>query len=573
MGCGIIKTKDCEESDNINQSELLPVVQVNQVSNLSNSNINNNKENSIIKNENENENKSEIINNSQNFQESNKILKSFKSSKISSNTNKSEEEKKKEINSYNENKNKPMSEPVSNIEIYENGNEKEDKEEKVEKEDNEEKEEKEEKENINIDNKIINKEINCLENRLEKLSKDIFKKRSNTIDIKEKIKSKNSMKVELSKVIQISNSSENFLGRNVLEFDLQASRYDKICPIWIQKDEEIEFIVQGKWKINKEIECDSRGIKLNKNRNDVQEGDDNNKNNFNDGALIGRVIKGEPFVIFDKLKYVSKISGPLILKMNLNSISNREQPEGTLKIKIYGARKIQNNEDLEDKIGWWKQLKVIEFNNKEHLPNYTIQNNEKSIIILLNKARHDSKLFASQYLDNFQRLTPSTKRIYEQLMTNKDQYIPFKINLSIIKLLKKFYYKFIDDNNTYSEEEWNSILKSEESLLKYLQDSFNSKKKLFLSILRYYEDNPFYLGLRILFRDNIRDNILSYNIEEISMLNLSYNLNGGKNVYYCIVVISNKNGNDNVNYDVDMNFEKFIEDENLNSKVKEILKQ
>jgi len=564
MGCGIIKTKDCEESDNINQSELLPVVQVNQGSNLSNSNISNNKENSIIKNENENDNKSEIINNPQNFQESNKILKSFKSSKISSNTNKSKDQNKKELNSNIENKKRPMSEPYSNIEINED-EEKEDKEEK------EEKKEKEEKENINIENKIINKEVNFVENGLEKLSKDMLKKRSNTTDMKEKFKSKNSMKVELSKVIQVSNISENFLGRNVLEFDIQASRYDKICPIWIQKEEEIEFIVQGKWKINKEIECDSRGIKYNKNRNDIQGGDDNN--HFNDGALIGRVIKGQPFVIFDKLKYVSEISGPLILKMNVNSISNRDQPEGSLKIKIYGAKKIQNNEELEDKIGWWKQLKVIEFNNKDHLPNYAIQNNEKSIIILLNKARHDSKLFASQYLDNFQRLTPSTKRIYEQLMTNKNQYIPFKINLSIIKLLKKFYYKFIDNNNTYNEEEWNSILKSEESLLKYLQDSFNSKKKLYLTILRYYEDNPFYLGLRILFRDNIRDNILSYNIEEISILNLSYNLNGGKNVYYCIVVISNKNGNDNVNYDINMNFEKFIEDENLNSNVKEILKQ
>ena len=571
MGCGLIKTKDCEESDNINQSELLPVVQVNQQSNLSSSNLNNNKENSIIKSENENENKNknknenenenEIINNPQNFQESNKILKSFKSSNISSNTNKSKDQKQKELNSNIENKRKSMSEPNSNIEINENESE------------NEEKEEKEEKENINSENKIINKDVNCVENGLEELSKDILKKRSNTADVKEKFKSKNSMKVELSKVIQVSNISENFLGRNVLEFDLQASRYDKICPIWIQKEEEIEFIVQGKWKINKEIECDSRGIKLNKNRNVILEGDDNNKNNFNDGALIGRIIKGQPFVIFDKLKYVSEISGPLILKMNINSISNREQPEGSLKIKIYGARKIQNNEDLEDKIGWWKQLKVIEFNNKEHLPNYSIQNNEKAIIILFNKVRHDSKLFASQYLDNFQRLTPSTKRIYEQLMTNKEQYIPFKINLSIIKLLRKFYYKFIDENNAYSEEEWNSILKSEESLLKYLQDSFNSKKKLYLTILRYYEDNPFYLGLRILFRDNIRNNILTYNIEEISMLNLSYNLNGGKNAYYCIVVISNKNGNDNVNYDIDMNFEKFIEDENLNSKVKEILKQ
>ena len=569
MGCGIIKTKDCEESDNINQSELLPVVKVNQESNLSNANLISNKENSIIKNENEsenenekdNENKSKIINNPQNFQESNKILKSFKSSKISSNTNKSEEQIRKEQNSNIENKNNPISEPYSKIEVNENGNVKE------------EKEDKEEKENINIDNKIIYKEENQIENGLENLSKDLFKKRSNTTDGKNRFKSKNSMKVELSKVIQISNIAENFLGRNVLEFDLQASRYDKICPIWIQKEEEIEFIVQGKWKINKDIECDSRGISLNKSRNDIQGGDDNDRYKFNDGALIGRIIKGEPFVIFDKLKYVSEISGPLILKMNLNYISNREQPQGNLKIKIIGARKIQNSEDLEDKIGWWKQLKVINFNNKEHLSNYTIQNSEKSIIILLNKARHDSKLFASQYLDNFQRLTPSTKRIYEQLMTNKDQFIPFKINLSIIKLLKKFYYKFLDENNAYTEEEWNSILKSEDSLLKYLQDSFNSKKKLYLSILRYYEDNPFYLGLRMLFRDDIRDNILSYTIEEISMLNLSYNLNGGKNAYYCIVVISNRNGNDNVNYDIDMNFEKFIEEENLISNVKEILKQ
>ena len=28
----------------------------------------------------------------------------------------------------------------------------------------------------------------------------------------------------------------------------------------IIKDEEVEFYVEGKWKINKEIECDSRGI-------------------------------------------------------------------------------------------------------------------------------------------------------------------------------------------------------------------------------------------------------------------------------------------------------------------------
>ena len=98
-------------------------------------------------------------------------------------------------------------------------------------------------------------------------------------------------------------------------------------------------------------------------------------------------------------------------------------------------------------------------------------------------------------------------------------------------------------------------------LQKYLEQSFNSKKKLYVSIIRYYEDNPLFLALRILFRDNIRNNMLSYNFEEISMINLSDDLNSDKTIYYCIIVLSNQNGNDKVNYELNNNIEQFIEDE------------
>ena len=56
--------------------------------------------------------------------------------------------------------------------------------------------------------------------------------------------------------------------------------------------------------------------------------------------------------------------------------------------------------------------------------------------------------------------------------------------------------------------------------------------------------------------------MLSYNFEEISIITLFNNLRkDGKKIYYCIVVLSNQNGNDKVYYDLNKNIEQFIEDE------------
>ena len=378
---------------------------------------------------------------------------------------------------------------------------------------------------------------------------------------------------KLPKVIQNSIISNGFIDKKYVEFELKANRYETIFPIWIQKEEEIEFTIIGKWKINSQLECDEKGIRFQSNEevNDLND----KRINFNNGALIGRVLKGEPFHIYNGLKYTSEISGPLILKMHLNSLWDKEKPEGFLKIKILGAHKIQNLNDLEEKIGWWKQLRIIEFNNKEHLSNYKLSNIENSLIILFNKLRHDSKLFTSQYLDNYQRLTPTTKKIYNQFISNIDQFIPFKINLSIIKLLHKFYDIFMKEDNKYNlkDENWIYIIRSENYLQKYLEESFNNKKKIFTTIVRYSEENAFYLGLRVLFRDNIRNNMLNYNFEELSIINLCNEQKTGKNIYYCIVVLSNQNGNDKIDYELNMNMEEFIENEKKFEKKSTIVKQ
>ena len=589
MGCGSVKTSEGSEKYDsyINQSGLLPVVKVNQRSKYEESNILPNSNINNISSLNKNE-----ISNSKINPESKKSQKTLKTQKILEPKNLESKKIENNIESKSEPCQNLFKEKIENL-----------------------KQEKEQENNNNIiiinnddnnnsinyvdyinndgdsnsikkinniktirdnDNNINNIDaINNSKNNYNEQEKNILEKeenkngnslkgKANTTDKIPHYKSKtilSSIQDEFPKDLQNSIISDSFLDKKYLEIDLQANIYEKIFPIWVSRDEEIEFIVQGKWKINKNLECDSKGIP---NNELIKEENNKNQNKYNDGALIGRVLNGQPFMIYNGLKYISEISGPLILKMNLNSVWSKEKPRGSLKLKIYGVRRIENAEDLEEKIGWWKQLRIINFINKEHLPNYNVSNFEKSIIVLFNKLRHDSKLFTSQYLDNYQRLTPTTKKIYEQFMTNKDQFIPLKINLSIIKLLQNFYNKFIDEKNKNKEEDWIYILKSENYLQKYLEQSFYSKKNLNISILRYYDDNPFYLGLRILFRDNIRNNILNYCYEEISMIILKDN-NDRKNVQYCIIVLSNKNGNDKINYEVDMNIEKYIENDKNNN--------
>ena len=553
MGCGTIKTNESKGilEGNISQSDLLPIVKVNKRSNIdkeeqkSISKINITNKKSIEQKESINSNSSELSNSNDKLTNKKDILQIEENKKNSFNNNKKSKDSSTSKNQKTEKtkqNQKKMYEMLSSVNMNSNYEE-------VSESNNN----KDDKVSDSINNKYENEEINANLNREEEGSENMLKKKAYTTGKIPRKTDQNISSIEdkVPKIIEKSQFANGLMETKFLEIELKANIYETIFPIWIQEEEEIEFIISGKWKINNEIECDCNGIKNN-----------NNSNQFNDGALIGRILKGQPFLIYNGLKYISDISGPLILKMNLNSLWKKEKPLGSLKLKIYGAHKVENADDLEEKIGWWKQLRIIGFNNKDELNDYQLSNTEKSIIILFNKLRHDSKLFTNQYLENYQRLTPTTKRIFEQFTSNKEQFIPFKINLSIIKLLQNFYIKFINKKNKIKEEDWIYILRSEDYLKKYLEESFNNKKKLFVSIIRYYEDNPFYLGLRILFRDNIRNNMLSYNFEEISIITLFNNLRkDGKKIYYCIVVLSNQNGNDKVYYDLNKNIEQFIEDE------------
>lgn len=371
------------------------------------------------------------------------------------------------------------------------------------------------------------------------------------------------------KIVKVDDIEKKFF-----EFEAKASRFDILYPIWLIKDEQVEFSVEGKWNVNDEIECDSKGVEnpdvgLFPER--INEYLENNEIKYNDGALVGRIIKGNNFLIYDGLKYTPEESGALLLKMNLNNLWSKNKPFGKLKIRIYGAYKIEDIDDLEKRNGWWNQLKMIEYLNEFELEYYEMNDTEKSLVILLNKLRHDSCAFAKQYLTNFEKMTNTTKQIYNQLISNNKQYIPLKVNLTMVKLLQTFYEKIFYKEET-PEEDWNYVLDSEKRLQEFLEESFCNKKKVHAAVVRYYDENIMHVCSRLLFRKEIRDNLLTYEYEEMSMITLYNNWNNMqseeekrkkniKNIYYCVCALSNQNGNDKINYDVDKSFAKFIKEE------------
>ena len=341
------------------------------------------------------------------------------------------------------------------------------------------------------------------------------------------------------------------------EVNVKASKNEIMYPLWIGKNKEVIFYINGKWKINNETECDCKGIKEIENKYEKYM---NNvvKNKFNKGALIGRVINGDYFEIYDGLRYISDKDGPLILRMNLNSLGIKEKPSGSLNLKIKGVVNINTISEMEDRIGWWKQLKIIELNNLKDIPNYKIPSIEKMIIIIFNKARYNSKLFSNQYLYSIKNLTPNSNKLYNQFQNNLKQNIPFKINVSIIKLLQNFFKPFLSGDKSDSL----MINKSKAIIKNYLHKCFNGKKNIYhISILKYKEKNPFYLASRLLFEDEIRENIFKSDCQEMSMITIQTNQSFKKNIFYTIVVLSNEKGNDNINYDISKDPKSFIKED------------
>ena len=365
----------------------------------------------------------------------------------------------------------------------------------------------------------------------------------------------------LPKISKFLNPIQNVPGP-FWELKIEASKNELMYPLWIEKGKEVTFFVHGTWFVNKNIECDCNGIP----QTDIESTKFTGKEKFkfNTGALVGRLIRGEEFQLYDGLKFTSENNGPLMLRMNLNSLFPRENPWGALSVKVKGAAYVNNILDMEERIGWWRQLKVIELNNLVAIPQYNIPSIEKMLIILFNKARYNSKLFALHYLYNIKDLAPKSNQIYDEVYNNINQNVSFKINVSIVKLLQNFFSPYISGvkNSMKNSNDSLIILKSEKILKNYLEECFNHEKKIFnITIIKYKEKNPYNLIVKLLFDKKIRDTIFKSNCEEMSMITMQLKDDLQNIIYYTVIVFSDENGNENLNYDIAKHVNSFINKE------------
>jgi hypothetical protein len=130
---------------------------------------------------------------------------------------------------------------------------------------------------------------------------------------------------------------------------------ESIMPIWCPKDSFIKFKVKGKWRIDKLYPyTDSKGLPS------------NNKGGFGYGALIGRIGKGEKFVVSDDKAVIVKEEGPLFMKQLLPK-NMKIEPEGSIEVCVYDGE-YMNIDEINEKIGWIENnIENKDINNKNEI--------------------------------------------------------------------------------------------------------------------------------------------------------------------------------------------------------------
>ena len=343
---------------------------------------------------------------------------------------------------------------------------------------------------------------------------------------------------------EMFNIKKEFSNSNmtILNLTIYANRFEAMYPIWIEKDTEIKFNVNGKWKVDSKNECTSTGIESNEINTTINL---NDEDNFNNGALIGRIFNDKPFVIYDNLTINSKVSGPLFLRMNIKNLFNKILPSGKLNVKIFGAKNVNSFEEIDEMLGWDKNLKEIEYNDNDK--NFFIKLSfiDRETIIYLNKARFNSNLYSIQYLDNIKNLNSSTKILYDFMINQKKKIEKFKVNDVVMKLIEIFYKPFYGRGNKLKNKQI-SILNSQKEFENYLNDNFENKKKFKVFIIKHDCQKPLSLSIKLLINEKIRKEIFNEENKEITLLTIRTRKRQKIN-YFSFLIFSNEDGNKGIN--------------------------
>lgn len=310
-----------------------------------------------------------------------------------------------------------------------------------------------------------------------------------------------------------------------VEVKVIASRYEAMYPIWVTKDIGVKVEVTGAWKIDNEIEWPRSMMSSESIQSDEIE----------NGALLGKVLGEEFYSPLEGRTFISKVSGPLFLKMNLKSLNSKV--EGAITLKMTNVKKVDFS-TIDEMIGWPKDINEILISPNSS--SYEIPMLEKNVIILINKMRNNASLFAKQYLNGIATLTKSSKELYDNMISSTDTYSKLRFNHDIIKSIIAFF-SFLLGKTNETKNKKNSIMNSREKLELTLKEKYKDKK-IHVFIKKHDNDKPLSLAIRALLDEGVRNQIFSCENNEISIITMK-GTKMKKFFYFSIIVFSESEEN------------------------------
>lgn len=306
------------------------------------------------------------------------------------------------------------------------------------------------------------------------------------------------------------NQTDRNFSKNTI--NVSASKYESMHPIWVEKGKVVNFEVNGVWRKDpSEDYVDYKGYPLSTlanpsvsfctddiNTNGVT--NDTSTSSFNEGELLCRVLGDTYFSVKNNLEYMPKDSGPIFFKMYISNTSGKKKiaPKGQLIVSISNSEKM-SFEQIDERLGWNISL----LDTTTHIPNLVINSTEKNLIILLNKLRSNSYLFAEQYLENIKNLGSFTNKLYDILknsnVDNISELYPLKVN----KKLFHFFKSLLLSNPKENEKRVKDYLKNFK-LVQYFSIQNN-------------DSNALALLLKLMMYDDVRKAVFSTNSEVVSV--------------------------------------------------------
>ena len=292
---------------------------------------------------------------------------------------------------------------------------------------------------------------------------------------KRQSRSKSKTKKNKRKPFQITVIEDSSYKKIKIVFNACAFLDESVMPIWCPKDSFIKFKVKGKWRIDKLYPyTDSKGLPS------------NNRGGFGYGALIGRIGKGEKFVVSDDKAVIVKEEGPLFMKQLLPK-NMKIEPEGSIEVCVYDGE-YMNIDEINEKIGWIENnIENKDINNKNEIFDDNTVNKkednmkkefENKIRNEMNNLRMNPLIFYDQFINKNKNLT-NTRKYLEKL---KDEY------LGVLNLNNDYYdaicgfLELFDQNKNKNNINKNNVtdylLELEKEVEFFLIDKFEMKTKV-----------------------------------------------------------------------------------------------